>query len=361
MDNAAVAAAKPLSGFSYSDVNRLHIITAQGKEGIRAAAQQFESLFIDMVLTSMRQASSAFADNDYMSSDATRMQQEMLDHQWAVHIAENGGVGLADVIVKQMSGVLEAKHPKVAAPAMPIDATPTVMTSVAADALSSIVPDAVTPVSAGNDNVGEFGPIVFPVSPPDVIVRIDPVMSADAEQSLDEQPLKVTAMGNKDGAFDSPADFVAKVLPVLEKTLLGTGLNPLLVLAQGALETGWGAHVIHTVAGDSSHNLFNIKASADWTGPAVEVSTVEFYGGKPVRQRDRFRAYESVEAAVGDYLSFLNGNTRYKPALAVAQDPARFADALHKAGYATDPDYAGKIMRVLTGSALRAAIASLRD
>jgi len=361
MDSAAVTSAKPLSGFAYSDVNRLNLIKTQGKEGIRAAAQQFESLFIDMVMTSMRQASSAFADNDYMSSDATRMQQEMLDHQWAVHIAENGGVGLADVIVKQMSGMLEAKHSKVDTPAMPIDVTPTVAAPIAANPVVSIAADAIAEPPVTNDTATDFGPIVSPVAPPDMIVRIDPLDSADNAQPPADQPLKVTAMGTKDGAFDSPADFVAKVLPVLRKTLLGTGLNPLLVLAQGALETGWGAHVIHTVAGDSSHNLFNIKASADWPGPAVEVSTVEFRGGKPVQQRDRFRAYDSVEAAVDDYLSFLNGHVRYKQALDVAQDPGRFADALHKAGYATDPDYAGKIMRVLTGSALRAAIAGLRD
>ena len=356
MDNAAVAAAKPLSGFAYSDVSRLNLIKTQGKEGIRAAAQQFESLFIDMVMTSMRQAGSAFAENDYMSSDATRMQQEMLDHQWAVHIAENGGVGLADVIVKQMSGTLEAKHPKVDTPAMPIDVAATMATPVASDGAVSITADATAPFPVSGDAVAEVGPIVSPVAPPDMIVRLDLLDSTD-----DDQPLKVIAMGTKDGAFDGPADFVARVLPVLEKTLLGTGLNPLLVLAQGALETGWGAHVIHTVAGDSSHNLFNIKASADWPGPAVEVSTIEFRGGKPIQQRDRFRAYDSVEAAVDDYLSFLNGNVRYKQALDVAQDPARFADALHKAGYATDPDYAGKLMRVLTGSALRAAIAGLRD
>jgi len=356
MDSAVVAAAKPLSGFTYSDVNRLNLIKTQGKEGIRAAAQQFESLFIDMVMTSMRQASSAFSDNDYMSSDATRMQQEMLDHQWAVHIAENGGVGLADVIVKQMSGLLEEKHPEVDAPAASIDLAATAAVPVAADAVAAISADTPAALPVGSDALAHTGSIVYPIAPPDVIVSVDPLAAES-----DDHPLIVTAMGTKDVAFDGPADFVAKVFPVLQKTLLGTGLNPLLVLAQGALETGWGAHVIHTVAGDSSHNLFNIKASADWPGPSVEVATVEFRGGKPIRQRDRFRAYDSVEAAVNDYVSFLNGNVRYKQALDVAQDPSRFADALHKAGYATDPDYAGKIMRVLTGSALRASISGLRD
>ncbi len=363
MDNAVAGAAKTLSGFSYSDVNRLSQIKTLGQDGIRAAAQQFESLFIDMVMTSMRQAGSAFADNDYTSSDATKMQQEMLDHQWAVHIAENGGIGLAAVVEKQLSGLAAPEHrpvlqSKIAAPPMnasagdaantqrpsagvaaslPLDGVPpewTLGTSATLDALPPL------PLSSGR-----------PLAPPDEIVG----------RNEDDDALTVTPMGTKDSAFEGPGDFVDKVLPVLKSALAASGLNPLAVLAQGALETGWGAHVIHTAAGDSSHNLFNIKASSDWDGPSVEVSTLEFRGGVPVRQRDRFRAYESVESAVRDYVSVLKGDSRYQRALDVAQDPARFADELQKAGYATDPHYASKILHVLTSGPLSAAIARLAE
>jgi flagellar protein FlgJ len=364
MDNAA--AAKTLSGFAYSDVNRLSQIKTQGQAGIRAAAQQFESLFIDMMMTSMRQAGSAFADGDYTSSDATKMQQEMLDHQWAVHISENGGIGLAGVIVKQLSGTLSPKHaasqltmPKVvdvpapeAANAAPAPAAPEPAPAIDPVApewtlgtLLATAPNAPAPTMAATT----------PAAPPD-----ETVGAADEQNDADEDPaLTVTNMGSKDSAFGTPDDFVAKVLPVLKNALAGTGLNPLMVLAQGALETGWGAHVIHDANGDSSHNLFNIKASGDWNGPAVEVSTVEFHGGQPVQQRDRFRAYDSVESAVRDYLSVLKGDPRYQRALDAAQDPSRFADELQKAGYATDPHYAAKIVRVLTGGALRAALTNL--
>jgi flagellar protein FlgJ len=363
MDNAAAGAAKTLSGFSYTDVNRLSQIKTAGKDGIRAAAQQFESLFIDMVMTTMRQAGSAFADGDYTSSAATKMQQEMLDHQWAVHIAENGGVGLADVLVKQLSGTpgqtnrpVVQRGPLMIAPAaeesipsMPPQATsggPTLVWDGMAPEWSvgaPSLPDGLTtaPLAAGQ-----------PVPLPDEIVR------DDAE---DDNDLTVTSKGTKDNAFDGPSDFIDKVLPVLKTALAASGLNPLAVLAQGALETGWGAHVIHTAAGDSSHNLFNIKATSNWDGPSVEVSTVEFHGGVPVRQNDRFRAYESVESAVRDYVSVLKGDSRYSRAIDVAQDPARFADELQKAGYATDPHYAAKILRVLTSGPISAAIAKFAE
>lgn len=367
MDNAIAGSAKTLSGFSYSDVNRLSQIKTLGQDGIRAAAQQFESLFIDMVMTSMRQAGSAFADKDYTSSDATKMQQEMLDHQWAVHIAENGGVGLADVIVRQLSGTAPAQGPvrplstPGAGSALAVVEAPAV---AAGSSVTSLVPslpfDDVPPEwtlgTSGSHDELSWPSIVsgHPLAPPEVIVR-----SGDRNGS--EDALTVTPMGTKDSAFDGPADFVAKVLPILKTALAASGLNPLAVLAQGALETGWGAHVIHTSTGDSSHNLFNIKASGDWDGPSVEVSTLEFRGGQPIRQNDRFRAYESVESAVRDYLSVLKGDRRYQRALDAAQDPARFADELQKAGYATDPHYAAKILRVLTSGPLSAAIAKFRE
>ncbi len=340
MDSAVTNAAKPLSGFAYSDVNRLASIKTQGPGGLRAAAQQFEAMFIDMVMSSMRQAGAAFAQNDYTSSDATRMQQEMLDHQWAIHIAEAGGVGLADVIVRQLGGdSARAPSGRPAAIGAPADArsAPGVVQSADADvaALRTEPLERTPDLPAG-----------FPAPPLEPIVR-----SAQPDDDL-----TVTEMGGKDSAFDGPADFVEQVLPILQHVLAGSGLNPISVLAQGALETGWGAHVIHTVAGDSSHNLFNIKASSDWDGPAVEVSTVEVRGGLPVQQRDRFRAYDSVESAVRDYVSLLRGDSRYRRVFDAAQDPARFADELQKAGYATDPHYATKILRVLTSGPLRAAL-----
>ena len=377
MDKPVAGAAQTLAGFAYSDINRLGAIKAQGPAGIRAAAQQFESMFIDMVMSSMRQATESFEAGDYTSSDATRMQQEMLDHQWAIHIAEHGGIGLADVIVKQLGGdaakggtaaksgglsigTSAATTASANAPAADVTNTDT---ATATDAAQTGDLVSVSPADAALDALAtaltsippEPAPQIPPgiaAAPPDAVVR----QSGDGS---DDDSLTVTEMGTKDSAFDDPDDFVAKVLPVLKRALAGTGLNPLMVLAQGALETGWGAHVIHSPSGDSTHNLFNIKASSDWEGPSVDVSTVEVRGGQAIQQRDRFRAYGSVEDAARDYASLLQGDQRYRRALDAAQDPAKFADELQKAGYATDPNYAAKVIRVLTSGPLRAAAANL--
>ncbi|HET6473734.1 MAG TPA: flagellar assembly peptidoglycan hydrolase FlgJ [Pseudomonadales bacterium] len=380
MDNSIAGAAKPLAGFAYSDISKLGLIKAQGPAGIRAAAQQFESMFIDMVMSSMRQATESFEAGDYTSSDATRMQQEMLDHQWAIHIAEHGGVGLADVIVKQLGGDTTKGSAAAKSGGLSIGAsaasgsTPGAQTTDAPNATAAIADPTSAADAASGDLVSvnspeaalealatvlasippEPAPQVPPgiaAAPPDAVVR----QSADG---TDDDALTVTAMGTKDSAFDDPDDFVAKVLPVLQRALAGTGLNPLMVLAQGALETGWGAHVIHSPSGDSTHNLFNIKASSDWDGPSVDVSTVEVRGGQAIQQRDRFRSYGSVEDAARDYAALLQGDQRYQRALDAAQDPAKFADELQKAGYATDPNYAAKIVRVLTSGPLRAGAAN---
>ncbi len=316
-----------------------------------------------MMMTSMRQAGSAFADGDYTSSDTTKMQQEMLDHQWAVHISENGGIGLADVIVRQLSGTIAPKASQGltigkggTAPNLPPD-TAASSTPAVSLGIDPLAPEWTLGAMTAPGAQSETKPLLAdsPLASP----LYESVADGGKAVESSDDPYTVTSMGGKDSAFETPSDFVASVLPVLKRALAGSGLNPLLVLAQGALETGWGAHVIHDANGESSHNLFNIKASGEWDGPAVEVSTVEFHGGAPVQLRDRFRAYDSIESAVRDYLAFLQGNRRYQGALDSAQDPARFADELQKAGYATDPNYAAKIAGVLSGSALRAALANL--
>ncbi len=305
-----------LTGFAYSDVNNLARIKREGDEGLRAAAQQFESLFIDLVLKSAREANATLAPDSYLSSDEAKWHQEMLDHQWAVHLSERGGVGLAKVVMAQLSGEGSLqRQPETNQP-------------------DSVVAAPATEVRGG-------APLrqarSHEESTPDV----------GAPLGANDSDLQVVSFGRKASTTDSPEGFIERVLPTLQRVLADTPLNPLAVLAQAALETGWGKHVIHAASGDSSNNLFGIKASNSWQGDAVEVGTVEFLAGRAVTVLDRFRAYPDLESAVKDYASVLTGNPRYREAVNQAQDPGRFADELQKAGYATDPGYAAKIKSVL--------------
>lgn len=289
-------------GFAYSDIQSLERIKTDEENGIRAAAQQFESLFIGMMLKGMRDAGAAFAEGNPLSSPELTMHQEMLDQQWAIHMAESGGIGLAPIIEAQLRG---DRGPAV--PGAPVEGLP--------------VPERRQAVHPGYQA---------------------PTASGDAGDGA----LRAHNRGFKKASYESREAFVETLLPELERALEGRGLQPHAVLAQSALETGWGQHIIHRPDGTSSHNLFGIKAGGSWQGDRVEVRTLEVIDGRPEVQKAEFRSYPSVRAAVEDYLRLLESDDRYRDVLQ-SRDGDGFANALQQSGYATDPRYGHKIKAVL--------------
>jgi flagellar protein FlgJ len=139
------------------------------------------------------------------------------------------------------------------------------------------------------------------------------------------------------------------------------GLKPQALIAQAALETGWGQHLMRKTDGSPSNNLFGIKADKRWGGDRVSVDTLEFEQGVSVKKRAHFRAYDSLRQSFEDYVSFLQSNPRYREALSATADTGRYFTALQEAGYATDPDYARKIEAVLDGREMAAGLAQLKD
>lgn len=276
------------TGFAYSDINGLKRIGTD-EQGARAAAQQFESLFIGMMLKSMRDAGAVLAEGNPLSSPEMDMHREMLDQQWAIHMAESGGIGLAPIIEAQLRG---ERVPATAGSAAPAPATPAPRWNEAADTVST------------------------------------------------------RTLGSKRAGFPSREAFVAELLPEIERALEGRSLEPLHVLAQSALETGWGQRVIHGADGRSSHNLFGIKAGDSWQGDSVQVRTLEVIDGRREIQSAQFRSYADVESAVQDYLRLLESDPRYRRVLN-ARGEDGFASAIQESGYATDPAYGHKIKAVL--------------
>lgn len=291
-------------GFAYSDIRSLQRIKTDGDGGIRAVAEQFESLFIGMMLKGMRDANAVLADDSMLSSPEMSMHEEMLDQQWAIHMAESGGIGLAAIIESQLRGERRAE-----------------------------------PGPAGPRTAG-------PLAAPERGGRAHPGYAA-----AESAPVAAHRQGVRQAAFADRRSFVAEVLPEIERALDGAGPRPLAVLAQSALETGWGQRVIHGADGRSSHNLFGIKAGSGWDGERVRVQTLEVIDGRPQLQSAEFRSYPSVRDAVADYLRFLESDGRYREVLEAGGE-ADFAGALQRSGYATDPAYAHKI---------RAVLGSLRD
>jgi flagellar protein FlgJ len=268
-------------------------------EGIRKAARQFESVFLHLWLKSMREANAQFGEGSYLSSPTVEAHQQMLDGEMAVGLSNAGGVGLAEIIERQLSGQG-------------------------------------TPVRREPERIQP------------------PTGFAGAEVAPGEEPAVENA--------DHKRSFIEKLSSVVDVAIAGTPLPRLGVLAQAVLETGWGRHVIGGARDSmaSGFNLFGIKATG-WDGPSITTSTLEYLGGRLVKRQEAFRAYESMEAATSDYVDVLRGNSRYAALFANPADSAdspadgtpdtlgavrRFADALQQGGYATDPRYADKIVNV---------------
>ena len=131
-----------------------------------------------------------------------------------------------------------------------------------------------------------------------------------------------------------------------------------MLIAQAALETGWGKAVTRHDDGSSSYNLFNIKADRRWDGPSVTKQTLEYRNGIAGREQAQFRAYDSFADSFNDYVDFITRQPRYQQALQHGGDAATFADELQRAGYATDPAYARKIKRIMDGPFMQSALAN---
>jgi len=278
------------------DAQSLERLRVQAKQSpdqaLKAAAQQFESVFLNMMLKSMREAT---PQDGMFDSEQTRMFTGMLDQQLAQGMASRG-VGLADIMVKQLRGQMAAESAQKIGPQSSI-ADP--------QSLMSALPPAYSEM--GLAGMGEFPP-----------------NSQNAQQ-----------------------DFVNRMLPYAIQASQTSGVSPQLMLGQAALESGWGKREIRMVDGSNSFNLFGIKANADWNGKVAEVMTTEYKNGIPSKQVEKFRAYASYAEAFKDYAELLSNNPRYASVLQQGDNVAGMAQALQKAGYATDPKYAEKLVSVM--------------
>ena len=153
----------------------------------------------------------------------------------------------------------------------------------------------------------------------------------------------------------TPEAFIASVLPSIKRAAKKIGVSPEGMLAQAALETGWGRRVARTADGGSSYNLFGVKAGSNWSGPKVNTDTVEFDGTVAKRHQASFRAYASVEESVNDFAQLLSSSPRYKEAFAAGSDTTAYVRAVGASGYATDPEYANKLKQILGSDRLRSA------
>ena len=153
----------------------------------------------------------------------------------------------------------------------------------------------------------------------------------------------------------TPEAFIASVLPSIKRAAKKMGVSPEGMLAQAALETGWGRRVPRTADGASSFNLFGVKAGTHWNGPTATTATLEYDGTVARRHHASFRAYASVDESVSDYAQLLSTSPRYRDAFKAGADAGAYVSAIGASGYATDPEYANKLREILHGDQLRTA------
>jgi flagellar protein FlgJ len=388
---------------AYSDLNRLNQLKVGDKDSdgnMRKVAQEFESLFLNEMLKSMRSATEALGQDNPLNTPAAKQYQEMYDQQLAVSMSrEGGGIGLADVLMRQMS-----KTKSTAAAALPgateVLKTPT-PTAIAAGTSALGGPltrlngqrplwasRAVDPQKAADGTVHNDMALlnqrrlslpskltdrllagIVPSSatasvvsnktalPGRTTAATDTVIKGDwqAAQSSSAPRGRMQIYGRAVAqpplaparqAFRSADEFVATMLPMAQQAAERIGVDPRYLVAQAALETGWGKSVMRQQDGTSSHNLFGIKAGSSWKGAQARAITSEFRDGEMVKETAEFRSYDSYQDSFHDLVTLLQSNNRYQEVLKSADNPEQFVRELQKAGYATDPDYASKISQI---------------
>lgn len=257
-------------------------------------AKQVEGMFVQMMLKSMRQA---LPQDGVLSTEQTRMFTSMYDQQIGQQIGDRG-LGLAEVIVRQMI------------PSPPPDET--------------------------------AGTVPMPLDMARVVNSSSSEMDQMIRRALPRLPTPTAASplnGDSSG-------FIAQLMQPAQTASASSGIPHHLILAQAALESGWGQRQIMTRDGKPSYNLFGIKASGSWQGKTTDIVTTEYENGVAKKVKASFRVYDSYHEAFTDYARLLSNNPRYA-AVTRAQTPEQGAHALQAAGYATDPGYAKKLIGMI--------------
>ena len=295
---------------------------------VKQAAQQFEALFMQMVLKSMRDAT---PKSGLLDSPAGDTYTGMLDQQMATRMSSSG-TGLADVIVRQLTRHLDR------------GATTGAAQGAASGPAAGAVAAAPTPLAAAPIGSSKSRALAAYGSAP---AQPAAVAANRGVEQLAPRPA--------DGSSSPQRNFVTRHWDAAQAAQQATGIPAQFVLSQAALESGWGKAEIRGADGLPSYNLFGIKATGGWQGRTVDVVTTEYENGMPRKVVEKFRAYNNYSEAFRDWAQLLAANPRYAGVLAQGRDAAGFAHGLQRAGYATDPAYGDKLTRVIAsvGAVLR--------
>ncbi len=265
----------------FSEINRLKSQASKNPdEALEKVARQFESLFTQTLLKNMRDTQ--FSEDSLFDNDQSRMYQDLFDKQLANNLSSKKGIGLADMMIRQLS-----RNPVVSKPQL-----------------------------HGVSNTYQS-----------VAAQVHPAVNMDISQTNQS--------------------FINNLKPLASKVEEQYKIPATVLLAQAALETGWGKQIPLKADGASSHNLFGIKAGHNWDGDVVTKPTTEYFNNEPSTINAAFKSYSSYKQSIEDYAGYLSNNKRYESAFEYSDNPIKFVQAIHSAGYATDPEYSNKISNII--------------
>ncbi|MEH6651597.1 MAG: flagellar assembly peptidoglycan hydrolase FlgJ [Motiliproteus sp.] len=315
-----------LSIKSYTDLHELNKLKQAGRDddprALQAVAEQFESLFLNMLLKNMRQANEAISKDGLFDSSEGKFYQEMMDQQLAMSMSAGKGIGLSEVLVRQLSPAGEA-------PQVDVEKT---------SQLNQPTRHADGVMNQMMDRTVELA-MQASIKRAAVAVEKSAVSHSEKVDQIDR--------------FDSPEQFVDAMMPVAANVAAESGIPAAALVAQAALETGWGKHLPRHSDGSNSHNLFGIKADQRWDGERLTSTTLEFRDGVARQEKASFRGYSSYEHSMRDYVAFVSQSPRYQAALEQADNAKGYIEQLQLAGYATDPAYSQKISGILDSDVLQ--------
>ncbi|GKS68502.1 flagellar protein FlgJ [Nitrosomonas sp. PY1] len=313
-------------------IDELQVLAKRNPDNaLQKVAQQFEGLFMHMLLKSMREAT---PKDGLFDSQQTQFFTQMYDQQLAQHISKRG-IGIADMMVKQLS----RSHALGASISNEVNPT-----------LPTTDPNKKLPIIPGmhpNDESQQLWPTL----------KSTPNISSIGTPNIANTRTESSSLSKQSELTNSKlsnqiSSFIDRLLPHAKVATQSTGIPSQFILAQAALESGWGKHEIRRADNKPSYNLFGIKAGANWKGEVIETVTTEYINGAPQRIVEKFRAYNSYAEGFSDYAKLLSDNPRYAKVVKNT-DAIAFANGLQQAGYATDPLYADKLIKIINNEAIQ--------
>ena len=276
----------------------------------KEVSQQFEAMFMQMLMRSMRDATKAVSSGLF-SNNQLDMYEDLFDKQLSL-VMSHQPLGFDNIFEKNIDQMLK----------------------------KNAQPQALHPINA-----------------PQVVVHPTHSSAPVAAPTIDKTK---NTTDNDNGIFSSKETFINTLWDGAKIAASAIGVMPEVLLAQAALETNWGKNILRQTQGDSSHNLFNMKADADWNKKTTTVASLEYKDGELVKEKSTFKHYGSYLESFMDYMRLLTQSGRYQEAVKKASDPNTFIHAVHKAGFATDPEYAEKVMALFTSPAFNRLISSVK-